>query len=101
MKIFFLLTLGFTRSHSGPLNDFERSVQIIPGSCKSDESLNITGVDEVHLKNDWVNGNIVNGIREPILFSFALDNPTGHKNCEVPRIKLIKKMNKSVLSHYN
>ena len=30
----------------------------------------------------------MNGIREPILYSFALDQPPGHKIHEEPRIKL-------------
>ena len=32
------------------------------------------GVDKVHLKADCVQGSIVNGIREPILYSFALSS---------------------------
>ena len=46
-----------------------------------------------------MNGSIVNGVREPILYSFDLSSPPGHKIYKEPRIKLFKKVNKSVLSH--
>ena len=51
-------------------------------------------------KQKWIflNGSIVNGIREPILHSFALDQPTGHKIYKQPRVKLFKEVNESVLS---
>ena len=73
---------------------------MIAGSYKSDKPINITGIDKVHLKCDCIQGSIVNGIREPSLFSFALSSPPGHKMYKEPRIKLFqKKINKSVLSH--
>ena len=43
-------------------------------------------------------GSNVNGIREPILYSFALSSPPGHKIHYQVRVKLFKKINKSVLS---
>ena len=72
---------------------------MISGSYKSDRPVNITGIDKIHLKCDCINGSIVNGIREPILFSFALSSPPAHKINKEPRIKLFKKINKSVLPH--
>ena len=54
-----------------------------------------------HFKIDCINGSIVNGIRETNLYSFALSSPPGHKFYKEPRIKLFKKINKSVLSHVN
>ena len=39
----------------------------------------ITTTDKVHLKCDCVDGSIVNGIREQILFSFNLSAPPGYK----------------------
>ena len=99
-KSFFLYTiLGFTRSHSYPLDDIDRFYQLISGSYKSDKPINITGIDKIHLKCDCIQGSIVNGIREPLLFSFALSSPPGHKIYKEPRVKLFKKVNKSVLSH--
>ena len=96
---FFYTILGFTQSNRGPLNDIEGFYQILPGSYKSDKPINITGIDKIHLKCDCINGSIVNGIREPILFSFALSSPPGYKITKEPRIKRFKKINKSVLSH--
>ena len=98
-KSFFYTILGLTQSHQGPLNDIEGFYQILPGSYKSDKPINITGIDKVHLKCNVVDGSIVNGIREPILYSFALDQPPGHKIYKEPKVKLFKKVNKSVLSH--
>ena len=51
------------------------------------------------LKCDCIQGSIVNGIRETILYSFALRSPPGHKIYKEPRVKLFKKITKSVLSH--
>ena len=72
---------------------------MIPGSYKSDKPINITGIDKIHLKCDCIQGSIVNGIREPIEYSFGLSSPPGYKMYNEPRVKLFKKINKSVLSH--
>ena len=98
-KSFFYTILGFTQSHSYPLDDIEGFYQLIPGSYKSEKPINITGIDKVHLKCDCIDGSIVNGVREPILYSFALDQPPGHKIYKEPKVKLFKKINKRVLSH--
>ena len=98
-KSFFYTILGFNQSHQGPLNDIEGFYQILPGSYKSDKPINITGIDKVHLKCNVVDGSIVNGVREPILYSFALDQPPGHKINKEPKVKLFKKIKKSILSH--
>ena len=98
-KSFFYTILGFTQSHQGPLNDIEGFYQILPGTYQSNKPISITGIDKVHLKCDCIQGSIVNGIREPVLYSFALSAPPGHKLYKEPRVKLFKKMNKSVLSH--
>ena len=78
-KSFFHTILGFTQSRSYPLDDIDGFYQNIAGSYKSDRPINITGIDKNHLKCDCVQGSIVNGKREPILFSFALSCPPGHK----------------------
>ena len=98
-KSFFYSILRFTQSHQGPLNDIEGFYQILPGSYQGNKPINITGIDKIHLKCDCIQGSLVNGIREPILYSFALSSPPGHKIYKEPRIKLFKKINKSVLSH--
>ena len=98
-KSFFYTILGFTQSHSYPLDDIEGFYQLIAGSYKSEKPINISGVDKIHLKCDCIQGSIVNGVREPILYSFALSSPPGYKIYKEPRVKLFKKINKSVLSH--
>ena len=47
-KSIFYTVLGFTQSHRGPLNDMEGFYQILPGSYKSDNPINITGIAKFH-----------------------------------------------------
>ena len=89
-KSFFYSYLGFTRSRSYPLDDIDGFYQLIEGSYKSDKPINITGIDGIHLKYDCIQVSIVNGIREPILYSFALSSARGHKIYKEPRIKLFQ-----------
>ena len=72
---------------------------MIARSYKNEKPINITGIDKVHLNCDCINGSILNGIREPVLYSFALSSPRGYKVYKEPRIKLFKKINNSFLSH--
>ena len=92
-KSFFYTILGFTRSHLGPLGDNKGFVPLIPRSYRRDRPINITGIEKIHLNCDCINGSIVNGCREPILFSFALDKPTGHEIYREPRTKRFKQIN--------
>ena len=98
-KSFFYTNLGFTRSRSYPLDDIYGFYQLTSGSYKSDKPINITGIDKIHLKSDCIQGSIVNGVREPILFNFTLSSPPSYEVFTDPRVKLFKKINKSVLSH--
>ena len=98
-RSFFYTLLGFVESQLGVLGDSPGFVQLILGSYKSDKSINITGIDKVRLKCECVNGSIINGVRQAILYNFALSLPTGHKVYKEPRIKLFEKINKPVLSH--
>ena len=91
--------LGFTRLHSGFLCDIQGFVQVIPGTYKSDYSINNTAIDKIDLKANCIDGSIGNGFWEPILYSFALDQPPGYKLFREPRIKLFK-VKKSGLSHF-
>ena len=91
IKSFFFIILGFTESHSGLLGDIGGFVQLIPGNYESNKHINITGIDELHLKYDCISGSIVNGTREPILYPFALSSLPVHKKYKTPRIKLPKK----------
>ena len=98
-KSFFYTVLGFTRSRFYPVDDIDGLYQLIAGSYKRAEPINITGIDRIHSKSNCIQGSIVNGVREPILYSFALSSPAGHKTYEEPTIKFFQKINKSVLSH--
>ena len=98
-RSFFFTILRFTRSHSYPLVDIDGFYQLIAGSYIGNRPNNILRIDKVHSKKDCVQGSIVNGIREPILYSFNLSSHPGHRNYKKPSIKLFKKVKKSVLSH--
>ena len=78
-KSFFYTILASTQSHSGPLSDIEGFFQLILGKYKINRPNFITGVNQVHLKWDSVNGSIVNAIREPFLYSFGPFSPLGQK----------------------
>ena len=71
--------LGFTNTH------------YIQGTHISEKPVMITTTDKVHPKCDCVDGSIVNGIREQILFSFNLSAPPGYKIIKEPNIILYKK----------
>ena len=71
--------LGFTNTH------------YIQGTHISEKPVMITTTDKVHLKCDCVDGSIVNGIREQILFSFNLSAPPGYKIIKEHNIILYKK----------
>ena len=97
-KSFFDTILCFTQSRPYPLVDKYGFYQLIEASYKSDRPINITGIDKDHSNGDCFNGSIVNGIREPILYSFALSSPTGQKIYNQPKVKLFRKISKSLLS---
>ena len=69
------------------------------GSYKSDRPINNIRIHKIHLKCDCIQGSIVNRIRKPSLYSFALSSPPGQKISKDQRIQLFKKLNKSILSH--
>ena len=68
-----------------------------PGTHTSEKPVMITTTDKVHLKCDCVDGSIVNGIREQILFSFNLSAPPGYKIIKEPTTVLYKLINKTRL----
>ena len=69
------------------------------GTHKSEKSVMITSIDKVHLKCDCVDGSIVNGVREKILYSFNPSSPSGYKVLKSPITLLYKKINKSRLDN--
>ena len=65
------------------------------GTHTSEKPVMITTTDKIHLKCDCVDGSIVNGIREQILFSFNLSAPPGYKIIKEPTTVLYKKIKKT------
>ena len=60
------------------------------GTHTSEKPVMITTTDKVHLKCDFVDCSIVNGIREQILFSFNLSAPPGYKIIKATTVLLKK-----------
>ena len=50
----------------------------IPTVNIRDKILNLSTTNKIHLKCDVIDGSIQDGIRQPILFSFVLDKPSGY-----------------------
>ena len=67
------------------------------GTHTSEKPVMITTTDKVHLKCDCVDGSIVNGIQEQILFSSNLNAPPGYKIIKEPKTVLYKLINKTRL----
>ena len=95
-KSFFHTLLGFS-----PYWDYKPTNSnhvVIPGVYISDKILNLGATKKIHLKCYCINGSIQDGIRQPILFSFVLDKPSGYKVFSEPETIHYKKINKSVLN---
>ena len=50
------------------------------------------------MKCNIINGSIVDGLRQPILFSFVLDRPPGYKEFSKPKTILFERINKLVFN---
>ena len=96
-KSFFHTLLGFTPYWDyKPTNDIHADA---PGIYTSDKViLNLNTINKIHLKCDIIDGSIQDGVRQPILFSFVLDKPSGYKVFCQPETIQFKKINKSVLN---
>ena len=96
-KSFFHTLFGFT-----PYWDYKPTNAIhadAPGVYTSDKIiLNLNTINKIHLKCDIIDGSIQDGVRQPILFSFVLDKPSGYKVFCQPETIHYKKINKSVLN---
>ena len=96
-KSFFHTLLGFT-----PYWDYKPTNAIhadAPGVYTSDKILlNLNIINKIHLKCDIIDGSFQDGIRQPILFSFVLDKPSGYKVFCEPETIHYKKINKSILN---
>ena len=60
--------------------------------------LNLGSTNKIHLKCDVIDGSVVNGLRQPMLYSFVLDKKPGYKVFSEPETIHYKKINKSVLN---
>ena len=95
-KSFFHTLLGFTPYWDYKPTNSNRDV--IPGVYTSNKILNLSSTNKIHLKCDCIDGSIQDGVRQPILFSFVLDKPSGYKVFCEPETIHYKKINKSVLN---
>ena len=55
-------------------------------------------INKILLKCDCIDGSVLNGIRQPILYSFVLDKPSGYEVFSQPETVHYKKVNKSILN---
>ena len=96
-KSFFHTLLGFDSYW-----DYKPTIAIhadFPGVYTNDKDiLNLNTINKIHLKCDAIDGSIQDGLRQPILFSFVLDKPSGYKVFCQPETIHYKKINKSVLN---
>ena len=87
-KSFFSTVLGFT-----PGWDYKHY-----NKYTRQKVVNLGSTNKIHLKYDCINGSVLNGIRQPILFSFVLDELPKYKVFCEPETIHYKKINKSVLN---
>ena len=87
-KSFFSTFLGFTSGW-----DYKNY-----NKYNSQIFVNLSSTNKIHLKCDVIDGSIQDGIRQPILFSFVLDKPSGYKVFCEPETIHYKKIIKSILN---
>ena len=85
---FFSTILGFS-----PGWDYKHYNQYL-----SQTIVNLSNTNKIHLKCDVIDGSVVNGNRQPILYSVVLDKPSGYKVFCEPETIHYKKINKSVFN---
>ena len=87
-KSFFSTILGFTSGW-----DYKHYNKYV-----SQKVVNLSSTNKIHLKCDAIDGSVGNGLRQPILYSFVLDKPSGYKVFSEPETIHYKKSIKSVLN---
>ena len=87
-KSFFNTILGFT-----PGWDYKHY-----NKYTSQKVVNLGSTNKIHFKCDCIDGCVVDGLRQPILYSFVLDKLPGYKVFSEPETIHYKKINKSVLN---
>ena len=85
---FFSTILGFTAGW-----DYKHYNQYL-----SQKIVNLSITNKIYLKCDAIDGSVVNGIRQPILYSFVLDKPSGYKVFCEPETIHYKNKKESVLN---
>ena len=68
-KLFFSTILGFN-----PFWVYKHY-----NNCISQKIVNLSVTNKIHLNCDVIDGSVVNGLRQPILYRFALDKPPDYK----------------------
>ena len=68
-KSFFSSILGFTAGW-----DYKHNNQYL-----SQKIVNLNSTNKIHLKCDVIDGSVVNGLRQPIFYSFVSDKKPGYK----------------------
>ena len=87
-KSFFSTILGFTSGW-----DYK-----FYNKYTSQKFVSLSNTNKIHLKCDIIDGSVVNGSRQPILYSFVLEKLPGYKVFSQPETIHYKKINKSVLN---
>ena len=87
-RSFFSTVLGFT-----PCWDYKHY-----NKYTSRKVVNLASTNKIHLKCDSIDGFVLYGGIQPILYSFVLDKLPGYKVFCEPEIVHYKKINKSVLN---
>ena len=76
-KTFLKTFLGFSINWDDePTNAFHADS---PGINTSDKILKLNTNDKIHLKCDVIDGSILCGVRNPVLYSFVLNKAPGYK----------------------
>ena len=87
-KSFFSTILGFTSGW-----DYRHY-----NKYTSQKIVNLGSTNKIYLKCDVIDGSLVNGSRQPILYSFVLDKLPGYKLFSEPETIHYRKINESVLN---
>ena len=64
----------------------------------SQKVVNLGSTNKIHLKCDCIGGSVLNGLRQPILYSFVLDKLPGYKVFSEPETIHYRRINKPVLN---
>ena len=90
-KSFFINVLGFT-----PGWDYKHYNKYI-----SQNFLKLGSTNKIHLKCDIIDGSVVNGLKQPILYSFVLDKKPGYKVFSEPETNTLQKNDQICFEYYN